>query len=130
MTLAALNCGKRAGTPEGFESILGVLGLHLPSWDVAYLAELDAHGEERCLDSQCGHLIRRHYPGLGSWAMAFFIRSIVKHLVRNILVRGRCMAVHLAQRTAGTSNFSHCLSLACIIRTGMHRLILWLMLRI
>ena len=105
--MAALNCGKSAGTAAGFESIIGLVGMHLPSWDMAFFAELDVFGDDHHVDLQGEHLIRRHYPGLGSWAMAFVIRNDIKHLVRDIAARGRCMAVHLAQRTAvDTEHFS------------------------
>ena len=82
------------------ESVLGVVGQHLPFWDVAFLAEVDAMGIEHQCNWQSTHLVRRFHPGLGSWAMAFVIHANILHLVRAIVTRGRCMAVHLFQRTA------------------------------
>ena len=81
-------------------STLGLVGQHVPLWDVAFFAEFDAYGNEHHIDLQCEHLIRRHYPGLGAWAMAIIIHHSITHLVRSISSRGRCMAVHLFQRTA------------------------------
>ena len=100
MKVVALNCGRTAGSDAGIVSILGLMNQHVPNWDVAFLAELDVHGDGHRIGLQCEHSIRRHYPGLGSLAMATVIHQSIKHLVRGISTRGRCMAVHLDQRTA------------------------------
>ena len=60
---------------------------------VLFMCELDAHRECREPLLQAGVLTFRHWPGVGSFAMQFIIKDKIKHLVRDIVWRGRCGAL-------------------------------------
>ena len=68
--MAALNCGKSTGSAASLDAVMDVVSKHIPSWDIAYLCEVDAFGYEHELFSSSAHSVHRHYLGLGSWAMA------------------------------------------------------------
>ena len=80
------------------DAITGVVTATLPAWHVLYLCEVDARRKGQIANYYPDHLHVRHWPGEGSLAMEFIVKSSIKHLVHAISWRGRCRALHLFQK--------------------------------
>ena len=104
--MAALDGGKSTGSAASLDAVMDVVSKHIPSWDIAYLCEVDAFGYEHELFSSSAHSVHRHYPGLGSWAMALVVHQRIENLLRYITKRGRCIAGYLCQRLQSESGAS------------------------
>ena len=89
--------GRTAGTQPGLQAVLGVVTAAAPWWSVIFLTEADAFQDGRAGHHDVHHTYR-HYPGIGSWAMAFLIRKDMGKYVRSCKWRGRCGAIHLCDR--------------------------------
>ena len=58
-----------------------------PDWAALFLPEFDAYSRE-CEPPESHHFLYRHYPGEGSWAMAWAIRNDFHDHLQHIEWRG------------------------------------------
>ena len=89
--------GRTAGTQSGLQAVLGLATVNAPWWSAIFISEADAFQDDRN-GHEGVHNVYRHYPGIGSWAMAFVIRSGMGKYVRSCMWRGRCGAIHFCYR--------------------------------
>ena len=105
--VAALNCGKSCGSSDGVAAVICAIQDILPVWTVIYLSEIDALRSNSPILQELPHKISRHYPGTGSFPMAFVINQRVACLVQKVLWRGRCGAVVLFQAASPCNECIH-----------------------
>ena len=98
-----LNCGKACGSREGVATAVGVTTAAAPAWSLLFCPEIDAFLDRRP-PQQSGHLMYRHWPGEGSYAMMLVIRSRLRHLVQKVAWLNRCGAVHFFQKPGPTNS--------------------------
>ena len=89
-----LNSDKSCGTDVGLASVLDQVTANNPSWTVLFLPEFDGYSRD-VLPPASEHLIFRHYPGEGSWAIAWAINNIYRDHVRSIDWLGRAGSILL-----------------------------------
>ena len=70
------------------------LETHLDVWDIIFVKEFDGFTCEREVSCSWGHSIYRHWPGPGSFSIAFIVHSRVRHLLKSIVPHGRAMSAY------------------------------------
>ena len=89
MEVLAVNAGGKINSSLAFESLLNVVSEIAPSWGFLFVSEFDFCSDPSFDLSVLSHKVWRHYPGLGSRAMAWVARNTVTHLVRSCNWDGR-----------------------------------------
>ena len=99
-----MNSGKACGTDVGLATVLDCVTASVPDWGALFLPEFDGYTRD-ILPPESTHVIYRHYPGEGSFSIAWAInRSLHRHL-KDVAWNGRAGCILLENGRSRTSLF-------------------------
>ena len=115
------NIAKGAGSAGAVSAITACLNWSFKGWAVAFISELDGFQDSRSVSSS-DVTIYRHYPGAGSWAMAWLVSPPYEKFVVAVHWLGRCGCLHLRLPHISSSGYSEIVILGI---HGGHGDVLW-----
>lgn len=93
----SVNAGRKAARPEGIEALLAAVVMTGMAWGAIFITESDCKRIEQVSSgrTRAGHEWHRHYPGVGSCAMARVIHRRCRAMCTGVRWSGRAGAVRL-----------------------------------
>ena len=101
--------GCKGSSAVAIDSLIQHFHERLGTWAVVFVPELDSLGDIQFSYTNSEVLVIRHWPGFGSFSMAWFVRA--SYLNSLVAVNWHGRAGSLLFRTAGRGNF---------LVTGLH----------
>ena len=92
------NAGGSLSSVDSSRAFVGSISWSYPSWSIIFLSEVDhklRHLEEFSYFTLDGHVVMRHWPGHGSFAIMFVVHCSIVPLLRDFQWQGRSGSVHL-----------------------------------
>ena len=101
----AVNAQGSGPDELGIRTIIGLVGECRPQWAVIFISESDFLEKASVSVDLSPHRSWRHWPGQGSRAMRWVIRSDVKHLFHSVAWMGRSRVLTMASRFGSNKQF-------------------------
>ena len=86
--ICTLNSEKSCGTDVGLAMVLDCVTASVPDWAVVFLPEFDGYTRD-ILPPESNHIVHRHYPGEGSFSMAWVVNRDLQSHIKDFSWHGR-----------------------------------------
>ena len=90
----SINAARKMGDQNSLYAMINEIEHQIDVWDIVFICEYDGVTSERDISWVEDHYMYRHWPGPGSFSMAFIVHKRLRYALKSIVPHGRALQAY------------------------------------